>query len=491
MKTISILALLLLMALPCFAQYGSGQGSYGTIGTTGGSGGTVTNLNGLITTGTNSAGNPVTFHTGPYTANALPFVDGSILLETMANNLGVLTNNGGGGMGFTSTIPLSWVVGAGTSNLLTSPTLSNYVTLGASNVAIAQVFPGVGFISGVKWTHDLTNLSGGFDNLMPGDSITVVTNVNGTAIFEQFEVIKTFPSQHRIKTFEWLQNTYVSSNVYWINQPALYHTTDTGTNFYGGIIGGGTFMNISGLGANEGNGAYYIGNAIDLTNNWSWLPTPQGLTLVNWNSPLISGTVLEIDNNTPGGTPLRLSGPQGFLHDEAGYICLGTTWPVTYANAGLPQDGASETNVCWMALSNSTPPHWWFGGFNADSSTRIDGAIPFPPQPILQTNYVLTTVWTNVSGFNVIAKANTRLITTGVSGAAAIDLFVDQAGGTSFSRLAGFDLTTTVSTIGATSSNDVSATLAPNATFFWTNASAGAGDSGAINTGTGQMTLLR
>lgn len=47
------------------------------------------------------------------------------------------------------------------------------------------------------------------------------------------------------------------------------------------------------------------------------------------------------------------------------------TWPPTYGSLG-----ALNTNQGWASMSNSVPPHWWFGHFDAASNVVFDGHMP-------------------------------------------------------------------------------------------------------------------
>jgi hypothetical protein len=109
------------------------------------------------------------------------------------------------------------------------------------------------------------------------------------------------------------------------------------------------------------------------------------------------------------------------------------------------------------------------------------------PTTLTQTNFVLNTVYTNGSQ-QAIVKASISLTTAAVNGASTMNLMADQAGGNTFALLSSNGITTTVAvSLAATDIRSMFGLLAGSATYYWTNASTGAGDSATIVAGTGQI----
>jgi len=112
------------------------------------------------------------------------------------------------------------------------------------------------------------------------------------------------------------------------------------------------------------------------------------------------------------------------------------------------------------------------------------------PNTITPTNFVLNTVYTNLSGSVQLFDASVALITTGVNGNSAIDLMVDQAGGTTFKLQDRCAISTLVTSIAQNYTNNLTGALSNNATYYVTNSSTGSGDSSAIVPGTGELITL-
>jgi len=107
---------------------------------------------------------------------------------------------------------------------------------------------------------------------------------------------------------------------------------------------------------------------------------------------------------------------------------------------------------------------------------------------VTKTNFILNTVYTNTSGDVAAARGVASLTTAGVTGRAALDLMVDQAGGTTFAMASQARVDTTVAvTLAGTDYQEMGAWLSTNATYYWTNSSAGSGDAASLVAGTGQL----
>lgn len=101
-----------------------------------------------------------------------------------------------------------------------------------------------------------------------------------------------------------------------------------------------------------------------------------------------------------------------------------------------------------------------------------------------QTNFVLNQLYTNGAS-TVLVRATVALTGAVIAGSSAMDLMVDQAGGSTFVLLARSALST--STIAENSTNVVSGIIVPLGTYYWTNSSTGIGNSSLIVAGTGQV----
>jgi len=133
------------------------------------------------------------------------------------------------------------------------------------------------------------------------------------------------------------------------------------------------------------------------------------------------------------------------------------------------------------------------GSVNANGSTNYSVAVSgggVTTPTITQTNFVANTVYTNKSGSVQLLDATVALITTGVSGAAAMDLMVDQSGGNTFTLADRLAISTAVTTIAMNYTNNLFSSLSNNACYYFTNTSSGAGDSSVIVPGTGSLTTL-
>lgn len=109
----------------------------------------------------------------------------------------------------------------------------------------------------------------------------------------------------------------------------------------------------------------------------------------------------------------------------------------------------------------------------------------------VMTNFVLNTVYTNISGGPMLISSLARVHTAAVNGDASIDLMVDQAGGITFIPFAGIRMGTIVAvTLSMDYTNSVSTTISNLASYYWTNSSIGAGNVGALIAGTASYTAL-
>lgn len=129
-------------------------------------------------------------------------------------------------------------------------------------------------------------------------------------------------------------------------------------------------------------------------------------------------------------------------------------------------------------LNGANPPAW-----TVPAGGGVGGATT-----IVQTNFVLNTVYTNGSQA-VIAMATASLVGATVSGQAALDLMADQAGGTTFVLTKRTAMTTTIS-LALSVTNQIAGILSPSATYYFTNSSVGSGNSSSIIAGTGQTITI-
>lgn len=153
------------------------------------------------------------------------------------------------------------------------------------------------------------------------------------------------------------------------------------------------------------------------------------------------------------------------------------------------------------SIYNKTPDVLGIPGTNGNLLASIDSAGLFTGNgngftnlqsgTITQTNFVLNTVYSNALGRVVIANGTARLSTAGVTGYAALDVMVDQIGGSTFVLAGGAKVFTTIA-VSLVGTNDIPFTvfMSANARYYFTNSSSGAGDFAAIVSGTGQVTPL-
>jgi len=100
------------------------------------------------------------------------------------------------------------------------------------------------------------------------------------------------------------------------------------------------------------------------------------------------------------------------------------------------------------------------------------------------TNFVFNTVRTNTSGAMQFVNGFGWVHTAAVNGRASLELMVDQRGGTTFTRQAGFGVDTVVAVTLATDyTNTFSWPLSNAATYYITNSSDGSGNSAALING--------
>jgi hypothetical protein len=140
-------------------------------------------------------------------------------------------------------------------------------------------------------------------------------------------------------------------------------------------------------------------------------------------------------------------------------------WPASQTGGNLFDDGAG--NLSWVAGTNVTIPN-----------------------TITPTNFVLNTRYTNNSGSIQILDASVALVSAAVNGNTSLSLYTDQSGGSSFSLQDQARLTTLVTSIAATDTRNLIGAVSNQATYYFTNDSAGAGNSSSIVAGTGEIVTL-
>lgn len=114
-----------------------------------------------------------------------------------------------------------------------------------------------------------------------------------------------------------------------------------------------------------------------------------------------------------------------------------------------------------------------------------------PTSIATQTNINLNQTYVNGSGGVQLLSGQIALTTAAVTGDAALDVYVDQTGGTAFTRLSGAGSATTIAvTLAQKYTNSFVCALSNGAAWFITNSSAGAGNVGALVAGTSQLTSL-
>lgn len=176
-----------------------------------------------------------------------------------------------------------------------------------------------------------------------------------------------------------------------------------------------------------------------------------------------------------------------------------------YHGTATDTTGGSADNHDIGRLSTGTPVVTLTGGdydtnyFKLPSAVTQIGSsfgnlrLPNFATRVVQTNFILNTVYRNTSGNVQLLRGSASLVTPTVAatGRAALDVMVDQAGGTTFVRIGGADESAAATvTIAGSFTNDFSAVLATNATYYLTNASAGTGNAATLLAGSGQLCTL-
>ena len=125
------------------------------------------------------------------------------------------------------------------------------------------------------------------------------------------------------------------------------------------------------------------------------------------------------------------------------------------------------------------------------SASQITGSIAANQiySPITQTNFVLNQLYTNSSGGGISVHALASLTTAAVAGSSELDLMVAQNGST-FSMIDGPKLITSISAVTGAMQFGINGSVQTNGVYYFTNSSAGAGDSSSIVSGSGQVTGL-
>lgn len=235
-------------------------------------------------------------------------------------------------------------------------------------------------------------------------------------------------------------------------------TSATGNN------GAGIFFSGSGLTYSNSGGIVTIsGGGVIASNITIGVALPTGLLVIDTNGNFThygSNQLLVIQDNS-SNTFFQVSGSNATLRIKG----IQYTWPATQTGGNLFDDG--NGNLSWVAGTNVSIPN-----------------------TIVPTNFVLNQRYTNSSGSIQLLDATIALITAGVSGNASIDLMVDQTGGSSFSIQDRSAISTLVTSIAQSYTNNLTGAISNNATYYFTNSSNGSGDSATIVPGTGEIITL-
>lgn len=225
------------------------------------------------------------------------------------------------------------------------------------------------------------------------------------------------------------------------------------------------------------------------------------------NVALLNGT------NTFTGTNKFIAGTRTFIHDSTqttitnsgtltatefangqrkDYYNGAVTTTVDKTNGNMTLAGQLSANTIVMSNPPSTTAVSMVG---LDSGGKlVTNAVPsggsVSPTTLTQTNFVLNTIYTNGSQAAIL-KASVALTTANVTGQAAMSLMADQAGGSTYVAISTNAVTTTLGlSFADTYVQTMAGIVAGGATYYWTNTSAGSGDSAAIVDGTGQIATI-
>jgi hypothetical protein len=254
-----------------------------------------------------------------------------------------------------------------------------------------------------------------------------------------------------------------------------------------------SITNLAGLSVN-GSGANAM-DALVLTNSLMMLNVTAGKIAIYDALKNLTNSALAITDLAPLADPIftgSLQLPNGAAPTTDAFGEIAGDNNIWGVGRGAVQfyDGTANTYLVGV-LASDTPangqvPTWNTGGtITWETPTGGSGGAT----TTTQTNFVLNTVYTNGTQ-TVLARATAALTGAAVNGDSAIDLMVDQAGGSTFALLARTEISTAALGLAIQVTNDITAVLVPLATYYWTNSSSGSGNSAVIVGGTGQTVTI-
>lgn len=131
--------------------------------------------------------------------------------------------------------------------------------------------------------------------------------------------------------------------------------------------------------------------------------------------------------------------------------------------------------------------------FTTNNTTNVVISMSATNTPIqTKTNFVLNQVYTNQSGTIQLLNSTVFMVTALVNGEASVALYADLGGGVTFSNLiARVGIATTISGgLALPITNNIFGAVSNNVRYYFTNESAGAGNSAGLVDGTGTITTL-
>lgn len=261
------------------------------------------------------------------------------------------------------------------------------------------------------------------------------------------------------------------------------------------VAGGAGFSVISGGLANSIiiNGTEDViaggnGNSIGLGNSF---PTSR--------SSILGGQFNSVSNPPSNGTleySTILGGQSNSTTLSYDVILGGLFATVTNNHVLMWSDGSSVLN----SSSDNTVVMLATNGYNfRGGPANFSGGILIGGVPIattnssylVDTNFILNQIYTNTVGTPVLVRGAVVITTAAVAGSSELDLMVDQTQSGTFVAKGSCKLLTSIAAaLAGTSQFDISGVVSNNATYYFTNSSAGVGDSSALLTGSGQISKL-